>query len=177
MNISRLNHLLLTGLTGLGFCAGLSGCGQDTSLLATVPILLGGAGIAGLGYLVGEQADIELPVREGMPLIVLGQVKALHFQLRLPEGTPLRQEVRVTASPPGIVEVLDPVFYTDETIAGLTPTEEEERVQRYHNVRIPRLKGISVGQAQIRIEALGTVRTQTVQVVVPDVSKANEVKP
>ncbi len=157
----------------LTLCLSLTGCGQDTSLIAAVPVLLGGAAVAGLGYLVGEQADIELPLREGTPLIVLGQVRALHFQLRLPQGTPLRQEVKISAHPPGIVEVLDPVFYTDETIAGLKPAvdQEDKRVERYQNVRIPRLKGIAVGQTQIRIEALGTVRVQNVQVVVPDVSQ------
>ncbi|MEZ0373926.1 MAG: hypothetical protein ACAI44_32845 [Candidatus Sericytochromatia bacterium] len=148
------------GLTLLG------ACGQDS--LIPLGAIASGAAVGGIGYLLGDRPEIELPAREDLPSIGLGEVKVLHFQLRIPEKVPLHQQVKITASPGDIIEVLDPVFYIDDSVTGLPVVQgEEDRVQRIWQKTSPRLKGLKLGKAEIRIEALGTSQHLQVQVVTP----------
>lgn len=151
---------------GLCACLGLSGCGPDgASLWTVVPILAGGAAIGGIGYLVGDRSDIELSSETRRLNLSVGQLKVLHFQLRLSQGTDLSQKVTISAEPADAVEVLDPEFTIAASIQGLANlAKPDERVLRYQNINLPRIRALKPGRAVVRINALNSSRSIEVEI-------------
>lgn len=158
------------GLAPLGLsCLLLSGCGADTVLAGSA--IASGIAIGAVGFLLGGGSEIEQPLREGTFRLELNKVKALHFQLRMPLNTSLNQEIHISASPAGIVEVQDPVINIGESIAGALPeSSQTENSVRFHEPNLPRIKGLQLGKASIRVEALGHVRDFEVEVVASETS-------
>lgn len=149
----------------------LSGCTTDN--LVASGMILGGVAIGGVGYLLGSHPDIEIPPKESAIEIELGKTQTIHFQLRVPTNTSLDQEIHISAVPADMIEIQNPVINISQSIADLpVQTGEEPNTLRFWNKSLPVVKGLKLGEAKIRIEAMGTTREVKVQIipVVPEPS-------
>lgn len=161
--IVKISSIACLGLSQIS----LQSCSSD-SLIPASAMILGGVAVGGAGYLLGNRPEIEIPSQEGSVFLELGKPKALHFQLRIPSQVSLDQNIRISADPADVVEVMEPVLNIASSIEGLPDLQDAAHTYPlFRNKEHPLLKGLKLGKAKVRIEALGSWREVEVQVINP----------
>ncbi|PKL76041.1 MAG: hypothetical protein CVV27_12325 [Candidatus Melainabacteria bacterium HGW-Melainabacteria-1] len=145
----------------------LCGCGsQGAELWLVAPIFVGGAAIGGIAYAISDRPELELSDETQRLQLQVGEIKVLHFQVRMPETASPAQKIHLSVTPAGRLELLDPVLKIEDVIAGLPVlTSQAEGILRYRNTAVPRVKGLQPGMVRVEIKAFGSTRSLDLEVV------------